>query len=119
MVVARRRAKLDVRTLRFLIIFLKIGMGAQKPHPELGYGGSGCKIEYNLFDVHAISLDEMIIVAKTLVFRQELDSFRPQARRAPIVIVIMEGLERYVRPKAPKAPFIIWYFVINFILQFI
>ena len=63
-------------------------MGAQKPHPELGYGGSSCKIQYEIFDFHAISLDEMVIGAKTLIFPQELDCFRNQAPRAPIVLVI-------------------------------
>ena len=62
-----RLDSLNVRTLRVLNIFLKIGVGAQKPHPELGYGGSGCKIQYQFFDCHAISLDEMVIGAKTLI----------------------------------------------------
>ena len=69
-----------------LIIFLKIGMGAHKCPPELAYGGSGCKIQYLFFDFHAISLDEMIIGAKTLIFSQELDSFRNQAPGARWVV---------------------------------
>ena len=37
---------LDVRTLRVLNIVLKLGMGAQKPLPKLGYGGPSCKVHY-------------------------------------------------------------------------
>ena len=59
---------LDVQIPLVLSIFLKICIGAQNPHPKLGYGGSGCKIQYSIFDFHAISLDEMIIGAKTLIF---------------------------------------------------
>ena len=58
-------------------------MGAQKPPPELGCGGSGFKIQYQIFDFHAISLDEMVIGARTLILPQELDLFRPQAPGAP------------------------------------
>ena len=36
--------------------------------PKLAYGGSGCKIQYWIFEFHVISLDEMIIGAKTLIF---------------------------------------------------
>ena len=57
-------------------------MGAQKPPPELGYGGSGSKVQYKIFDFHAISLDEMVIGDRTLILPQELDRFRPQAPRA-------------------------------------
>ena len=80
-----RLDSLDVRTLRVLNISLKIGMGAQKPHPKLVYGGSGCKTQYYMFDFHAISLDEMVIGAKTLILPQELDCFRPQVPEAPWV----------------------------------
>ena len=63
-----RLDNLDVQILRVLIIFLKIGMGAHKYPPKLAYGGSSCKIQYYMFDFHAISLDEMIIGATTLIF---------------------------------------------------
>ena len=64
-------------------------MGAQKPPPKVGSGGSGCKIQYQIFDFHAISLDGMVIGAKTLILPQELDCFRPQAPRASISILIL------------------------------
>ena len=70
-------------------MFLKICMGAQKPPPKLGSGGSGCKIQYEIFDFHAMSLDGMVIGAKALVLPQELDCFRPQAPRAPISILLL------------------------------
>ena len=47
-------------------------MGAQKHPPKLRYGDSGCKIQYQIFDFHAISLDGMVIGAKTLILPQEL-----------------------------------------------
>ena len=69
-----------------LSIFLKICMGAQKPPPELGYGGSGSKIQNKIFYFHAISLDEMVIGARALTLPQELDLFRTQAPGAPWVV---------------------------------
>ena len=65
-----RLDNLDVQIPRVLIFFLKIGMGAHKHPPKLGYGGSGCKIQYKSFEFHVISMDEMIIGAKTLIFAQ-------------------------------------------------
>ena len=61
-------------------------MRAHKCPPKLAYGGSGCKIQYKIFDFHAISLNEMIIGAKTLIFSQELDCFRTQAPGARWVV---------------------------------
>ena len=81
-----RLDSLDVQIPRVVHIFLKICMGAQKPPPELGYGGSGFKIQYLIFDFHAITLDEMVIGARTLILPQELDLFRTQAPGAPWVV---------------------------------
>ena len=63
-----RLDNVDVRISLVLGIFHKTCMGAHKYPPKLGYGGSGCKIQYLIFDFHAISLDEMVIGAKTLIF---------------------------------------------------
>ena len=81
-----RLGSLDVQIPRIFIIFFLICMGAQKAPPELGYGGSGSKIQYWIFDFHAISLDEMVIGAETLILPQELDFFRTQAPGAPWVV---------------------------------
>ena len=43
-------------------------MGAHKYPPKVGYGGFSCEIQYSIFNFHAISLDEMVIGAKTLIF---------------------------------------------------
>ena len=84
---------LDVQFPWVLMIFLKIGMAAHKYPPKLSHGGSGCKIQYEIYDFRATSLDEMITGAKTLIFSQELDCFRTQALGAPWV---------YAKPRPPS-----------------
>ena len=70
-----RLDNLDVQIPRVLIIFLKMDMGAHKYPPKVGYGGFSCKIQYQIFEFHAISLDEMVIDAKTLFFSKSWTVF--------------------------------------------
>ena len=75
---------LDVQILRILTNFLKTCLGAQKTHPELGYGGSSCKIHYYIIDFHAISLDEMVIGAKTLILSQRVGLVSTSSTSGPL-----------------------------------